>query len=64
MLVLSRVPDESVVIGETIEVFVVSVRGEKVRLGIRAPKNVPVHRREVYERIRREDEIGGEGGEA
>lgn len=64
MLVLSRVPDESVVIGETIEVYVVSVRGEKVRLGIRAPKNVPVHRREVYERIRREDEIGGEGGGA
>ena len=64
MLVLSRLPDESIVIGETIEVFVVSVRGEKVRLGIRAPKNVPVHRREVYERIRREDEIGGEGGGA
>lgn len=64
MLVLSRLPDESIVIGETIEVFVVSVRGEKVRLGIRAPQNVPVHRREVYERIRREDEIGGEGGGA
>ena len=64
MLVLSRLPDESIVIGETIEVFVVSVRGEKVRLGIRAPQNVPVHRREVYDRIRREDEIGGEGGGA
>lgn len=64
MLVLSRLPDESIVINDNIEVRVVSVRGEKVRLGVCAPRSVSVHRREVYERIRREDEIGGEGGGA
>ena len=51
MLVLSRRKDESIVIGEDIKVIIVDVRGNTVRLGITAPKSVPVHRREVYEAI-------------
>jgi len=54
MLVLSRQKDESIVIGDDVEVTIVDVRGNKVRLGITAPKNISVHRREVYEAIRRE----------
>jgi carbon storage regulator len=54
MLVLSRQKDESIMIGDDVEVTVVDVRGDKVRLGITAPKSIPVHRREVYEAIKRE----------
>lgn len=53
MLVLSRKKNESVVINDDIIIVVVEIRGDKVRLGIEAPKEVPVHRREVYEAIRR-----------
>ena len=52
MLVLSRKKNESIVINDNITVVVVEIRGDKVRLGIEAPKEVPVHRREVYEAIR------------
>src|SRR3954468_10466289 len=55
MLVLSRQRDETIMIGDDIEVTVVDIRGDKVRLGINAPKHVPVHRKEVYEAIRREN---------
>jgi len=51
MLVLSRRKDESIMIGENVEIRIVDVRGNKVRLGITAPKCIPVHRREVYEAI-------------
>jgi carbon storage regulator len=54
MLVLSRQKDESIIIGDDIEITIVDVRGDKVRLGITAPKNITVHRREVYEAIQRE----------
>ncbi len=54
MLVLSRQKDESIIIGDNVEVTIVDVRGNKVRLGITAPKDVPVHRREVYDAIQRE----------
>jgi len=54
MLVLSRQKDESIVIGDDVEVTIVDVRGDKVRLGITAPKSIPVHRREVYDAIQRE----------
>ena len=54
MLVLSRQKDESIMIGEDVEITIVDVRGDKVRLGITAPKEIPVHRREVYEAIQRE----------
>jgi carbon storage regulator len=56
MLVLSRQRDESIVIGDNIIVTVVDVRGDKVRLGIEAPREVSVHRREVYEAIQRENQ--------
>ena len=55
MLVLSRRKDESIVNGEFVEVRIVSVRGGNVRLGISAPRSVPVHRREVYEAIRQKE---------
>ncbi|MEK7664054.1 MAG: carbon storage regulator CsrA [Patescibacteria group bacterium] len=51
MLVLTRKKNESIVIGDDITVTVVEVRGDKVRLGIVAPKTVPVHRQEVFEAI-------------
>ena len=54
MLVLSRQKDESIMIGDDVEVTIVDVRGDKVRLGITAPRSIPVHRREVYEAIKRE----------
>ncbi|MHC4068940.1 MAG: carbon storage regulator CsrA [Planctomycetota bacterium] len=56
MLVLSRQKDESIMIGDNVEITIVDVRGDKVRLGIIAPREVPVHRREVYEAIQRENE--------
>ena len=55
MLVLSRQRDESIMIGDNIVVTIVDVRGDKVRLGIQAPVEIPVHRREVYEAIQREN---------
>jgi carbon storage regulator len=55
MLVLSRQRDESIIIGDNIVITVVDVRGDKVRLGIEAPREVSVHRREVYEAIQREN---------
>jgi carbon storage regulator len=54
MLVLSRRVDESVIIGDDIEIKIVAINGDKVRLGIEAPKNIPIHRREVYEAIKAE----------
>jgi carbon storage regulator len=56
MLVLSRQRDETIMIGDHIELTVVDIRGDKVRLGIKAPAHIPVHRKEVYEAIRRENE--------
>ena len=54
MLVLSRQRDETIKIGDDIEITVVDIRGDKVRLGINAPKSVSVHRKEVYEAIQKE----------
>jgi len=56
MLVLSRKKNESIVINDDITIVVVEIRGDKVRLGIDAPKEVPVHRQEVYEAIRRKQQ--------
>ena len=53
MLVLSRKKNESIVINDDISIVVVEIRGDKVRLGVEAPKEVPVHRREVYDAIQR-----------
>ena len=55
MLVLSRQRDETIMIGDDIEVTVVDIRGDKVRLGINAPREISVHRKEVYDAIRREN---------
>ncbi len=54
MLVLSRKKDEKIIIGDQIKIMVIEIRGDKVRLGIDAPKEVSVHRQEVYEAIQRE----------
>ena len=56
MLVLSRHRDESIMIGDDVVVTIVDIRGDKVRLGIDAPTSIPVHRQEVYEAIKRENE--------
>ena len=53
MLVLSRKKNESIVINNDITIVVVEIRGDKVRLGVEAPKEIPVHRREVYDAIKR-----------
>lgn len=53
MLVLSRKKNESIVIDDRIKIVVVEIRGDKVRLGVEAPKEVPVHRQEVYDAIKK-----------
>lgn len=58
MLVLSRKKNESIVINDDITIVVVEIRGDKVRLGVEAPKEVPVHRREVFDAIRRNEAAG------
>jgi carbon storage regulator len=57
MLVLSRKKNESIVINNDITIVVVEIRGDKVRLGVEAPKEVPVHRREVYDAIKRNETL-------
>lgn len=54
MLVLSRKKDERIMIGDNVSIMIVDIRGDKVRLGIEAPAEISVHRREVYEAIQRE----------
>ncbi len=54
MLVLSRHRDESIMIGDDIVITIVDIRGDKVRIGIQAPTQVPVHRQEIYDAIQRE----------
>ena len=60
MLVLSRQRDETIMIGDEVEITVVDIRGDKVRLGINAPRSVPVHRKEVYEAIKRENQAAAQ----
>ena len=56
MLVLTRKLNESVMIGDEIEICILDIRGEKVRLGIKAPREIMVHRKEIYEEIRKANE--------
>ncbi len=62
MLILTRRVGETVMIGDDVTVTVLGVKGNQVRLGVNAPKDIAVHREEIYERIRREQD-GQEGGE-
>ena len=59
MLVLSRQRDESIMIGNNVVITIVDIRGDKVRLGIDAPNEIPVHRQEVYESIKRDGRHSG-----
>ncbi len=63
MLVLSRQRDEAIIIGDDVELTVVDIRGDKVRLGITAPAHIAVHRKEIYEAIKRENEQAARFGE-
>lgn len=56
MLVLSRQKDETIMIGDNVQITVVDIRGDKVRIGIVAPIEIPVHRKEVYDAIQRENQ--------
>ena len=56
MLVLSRHRDESIMIGDDVVITIVDIRGDKVRLGIKVPQEITVHRQEVYDAIKRENE--------
>lgn len=60
MLVLSRKKNESIIINDDITIVVVEIRGDKVRLGVEAPKEIPVHRNEVYEAIQRNQQAAKE----
>lgn len=64
MLVLSRKKNESIVINNEITIVVVEIRGDKVRLGVEAPKEVPVHRQEVFDAIRRGETPDGQAKQA
>jgi carbon storage regulator len=61
MLVLTRKSNQSIMIGDEIEVSVLAIMGEKVRIGIQAPRDVPVFRKEVYLEIQQENLTAGEG---
>lgn len=63
MLVLTRTVNESIVVGDNLVIKVIDIRGDKVRLGFEAPKNVPVHRQEVYDAIKRHKQQAINGGE-
>lgn len=58
MLILTRRIGETLNIGDDVQVTVLGIKGNQVRIGINAPKEVPVHREEIYERIKREKEAG------
>lgn len=64
MLVLTRKPHESLIIGDNIEVKVLSVVGEKVRLGIQAPREIPVYRKEIYIEIAQQNAAAGRSSRA
>lgn len=57
MLVLTRKKDETIVIGNDIEVTVISVSGDQIKLGIKAPNNVDIHRKEIYDEIKAENNV-------
>lgn len=62
MLVLSRKRDESIIIGDDVIITVVDIKGEQVKIGISAPKNVSIHRKEIYEAIQQENQAAARSG--
>jgi len=62
MLALTRKKGESIVLGNDIELVVLDIRGDQVKVGISAPKNVPVYRKEIYLQIQEENKAAGEIG--
>jgi len=62
MLILTRRVGETLMIGDEVTVTVLGVKGNQVRIGVNAPKDIAVHREEIFERIKREDDIKGDGG--
>lgn len=64
MLVLTRKAGESIVIGNQVRVTILEIQGRQIRLGIEAPGDISVHRGEVYERIKQENQMAAQGGEA
>lgn len=61
MLILTRRINETLNIGDDVQVTVLGIKGNQVRIGINAPRDVPVHREEIYQRIKREERMGAEG---
>jgi carbon storage regulator len=64
MLILTRKVGETLMIGDEIEVTILSLKGNQVRIGVNAPKDVPVHREEIYDRIKREQAVVEPGNAA
>lgn len=60
MLCLSRKKNEMIMVGDDISIFVIEIRGDKVRLGVDAPDGVPIHRKEIYDRIKSLEDCGGD----
>lgn len=60
MLILTRRVGETLMIGDEVTVTVLGVKGNQVRIGVDAPKDIPVHREEIYERIKREEQVNNE----
>lgn len=64
MLVLTRKPDQSIMVGGDIEITILDVRGEQVRVGIKAPREVAIHRKEVFDQIRKENRTAADSPDA
>jgi carbon storage regulator len=64
MLILTRRVGETLMVGDDVTVTVLGVKGNQVRIGVNAPKDVAVHREEIYDRIRKENETGGDAADS